>query len=140
MAVKRPFKGSVQFTSVEKMASTHWVKSPKDTLHPFSQTVSPMLCPCSNPSAGLIDVGPFSSFQGSRSSCTFSVYFTPLPASDYAMSSGPSHTGGDSRHGGKRRRHATAQAERQIHATNVCPRIHGSSALAVPYVAKPRHA
>ena len=35
---------------------------------------------------------------------------------------GPSHTGGDSRHGGKCRRQATVQAERQIHATNVCIR------------------
>ena len=33
---------------------------------------------------------------------------------------GPSHTGGDSRYGGKRRRQASAQAERQMHATNVC--------------------
>ena len=32
---------------------------------------------------------------------------------------GLSHTGGDSKYGGKRRRWATAQAERQIHATNV---------------------
>ena len=35
---------------------------------------------------------------------------------------GLSHTGGDSRYGGKRQRQATAQAERQIHATNVCTR------------------
>ena len=32
---------------------------------------------------------------------------------------GPSHSGGDSRYGGKRRRQASAQAERQMHATNV---------------------
>ena len=52
-----------------------------------------------------------------------------------------SHTGGDSRYGGKRRRQATAQAERQIHAINVCTRtltthVHSSSARAVPYRAK----
>ena len=45
----------------------------------------------------------------------------------------------------KRQRQATAQAERQIHATNVCTRtlathVHSSSARAVPYTAKPRHA
>ena len=55
------------------------------------------------------------------------------------------HTGGDSRYGGKRRRQARAQAERQIHATNVCARslathLHSSSARAVPYMAKPQHA
>ena len=34
----------------------------------------------------------------------------------------PNATGGDSRYGGKRRRQATAQAERQIHAASVCTR------------------
>ena len=34
----------------------------------------------------------------------------------------PLHTVGDSRYGDKRRRQASAQAERQIHATNVCTR------------------
>ena len=33
---------------------------------------------------------------------------------------GPSYTDGDSRYGNKRRHQATAQAEWQIHATNVC--------------------
>ena len=43
------------------------------------------------------------------------------------------HIGGDSRYGGKPRCQATAQAERQIHATNVCTRtlathVHSSRA------------
>ena len=53
--------------------------------------------------------------------------------------------GGDSRYCGKRRLQATAQAERQIHATNVCTRalathVHSSSARAVSYMAKSRDA
>ena len=56
---------------------------------------------------------------------------------------GLSHTDGESRCGGKRRRRATAQAERQIHATNVCTRtpatqVHSNSARTVPYMAKSR--
>ena len=35
---------------------------------------------------------------------------------------GPSHTDVDSKYDGKRRRQASAQAEQQIHATNVCTR------------------
>ena len=47
---------------------------------------------------------------------------------------GPSHTGGDSRHGGKCRRQATVQAERQIHATNVCIRTPSNTHRAVQRV------
>ena len=61
-----------------------------------------------------------------------------------ALLLGPSHTSGDSKYGGKRRRQATAQAEWQIHATNVCTRtlatyVHSSSARAVPYIWQSLH-
>ena len=62
----------------------------------------------------------------------------------FSFSLGLSHTGGDLRYGGKRRRQATAQAERQLHTANVCTRtlathVHSSSARSVPYMAQPRH-
>ena len=40
------------------------------------------------------------------------------------LSYGLSHNGVDLTYGGKRRRQATAQAERQMHATDVCKRTH----------------
>ena len=64
---------------------------------------------------------------------------SPRDVEHFYQASGPSRTGCNVRYGGKRRCRASAQAERQIRATNVCTRkleTHSSSACAVPYNGK----